>query len=108
VAVARADDGATYFAVQMFGRPKSMTVQFKVTNQSDQTVRYTVAAKQAEQKNGRSFVLEPRMTRIHERCRTPLVEFQQGQEQTLTPISGTWYVVQQSDAGDLKIVKKSE
>jgi uncharacterized protein YkwD len=68
VAVARSKETGYYYAVQMFGRPKSMTVEFKFTNRSDATLEYTIG----EDK----YTLEPRYTQTHTRCRPGEVTFQ--------------------------------
>lgn len=59
-AVARSAKTGRYYAVQMFGRPKSMSVEFRVTNRTRETVGYRVA--------DRAYALEPRSTRIHQQC----------------------------------------
>jgi len=66
VAVARSTRTGRYYAVQMFGRPRSATYSFQVANQSGSTGRYQFA--------GQEFELQPRSTRTHEHCRSaPLV-----------------------------------
>jgi hypothetical protein len=44
----------------MFGRPESMKRRFQLTNVSRIRVAYEL--------DGQTFILEPRMTREHERC----------------------------------------
>jgi uncharacterized protein YkwD len=41
-AVAQNEDTGYYYAVQMFGRPKSKAITFKVANEADTTVEYRV------------------------------------------------------------------
>ena len=66
VAVARSACTGRYYAVQMFGRPRSATYSFQVANQSGSVGRYQFA--------GKEFELQPRGTRTHEHCRAaPLV-----------------------------------
>src|SRR5204863_3801867 len=66
VAVARSEDTGYYYAVQMFGRPKSQAIAFEITNDSSDTVRYKVG--------DQTFSLPPNYTRKHERCRPgPLI-----------------------------------
>jgi len=60
VAVARSEKTGRYYAVQMFGRPKSEAIEFEVTNSARDAVRYRVA--------DRTFELAPRATRIHQQC----------------------------------------
>jgi uncharacterized protein YkwD len=94
VAVARSADG-TYYAVQMFGRPRSMQVQFKVTNRAGVPVTYTL--------DGQSFPLPPRVTRTHTVCRPPKLEFPAGKRETLSPRSGSHYTLSQDANGDLLV-----
>jgi uncharacterized protein YkwD len=68
VAVARSEKTGYYYAVQMFGRPKSAAIVFKVANQADVALEYTIG----EEK----FTLDPRYTQTHTRCRPSEVAFQ--------------------------------
>ena len=68
VAVARSEKTGYYYAVQMFGRPKSQAIKFQIANQADKTVEYTLGSEQ--------FILEPRFTRTHTLCRPAEMEFQ--------------------------------
>lgn len=61
VAVAQSQETGYYYAVQMFGRPKSQAIAFQLENESEETVEYKIA----EQK----FTLPPRYTRTHQVCR---------------------------------------
>jgi uncharacterized protein YkwD len=61
VAVARSETTGYYYAVQMFGRPKSKAIQFDFANESDATVEYRVGS--------RAFSLAPGYTRTHQLCR---------------------------------------
>ncbi len=98
VAVARAADG-TYYAVQMFGRPRSMQLQFKVTNRAGVPVTYTL--------DGQSFPLPPRVTRTHTVCRPPRLEFKSVKGDTLNPRGGSHYVVSRDPAGDLLVQRQA-
>ena len=66
VAVARSEKGV-YYAVQMFGRPKSMQVEFTVSNRSGRPVQYVIGDQR--------FSLPPRVTRTHTRCRPSALTF---------------------------------
>lgn len=68
VAVARSEKTGYYYAVQMFGRPKSQAIAFKIENATDVAVEY----KLGEEK----FTLEPRYTRTHTVCRPDEIAFQ--------------------------------
>ena len=61
VAIARSPRTGRYYAVQMFGRPRSAMYSFQVANQSGGSLRYRFA--------GKEFELPPRITRTHEHCR---------------------------------------
>lgn len=67
VAVARGESGY-YFAVQMFGRPQSLRIEFEVSNRYDESIEYEVG--------DRRLTLPPRYTRTHQSCRPPVVTIQ--------------------------------
>jgi uncharacterized protein YkwD len=60
VAVAQSEQTGVFYAVQLFGRPKSEAIRFSLTNSAEQTVNYTLADQQ--------YSLPPRYTRTHEMC----------------------------------------
>ena len=108
VAVARSASG-TFFAVQMFGRPKSMQISFKVTNRAGVPVSYTL--------DGQAFPLPPRVTRTHEVCRPPKIDFNWGKDEgpqgteggdIIRPESGSSYVVTRDDAGKFVVRKEAD
>ena len=49
-----------FYAVQMFGRPKTESIRFSVENRAGLPVEYSVA--------GQMFPLPPRVTQTHQRC----------------------------------------
>jgi hypothetical protein len=59
-AVAQGEAGR-YFAVQLFGRPKSAAIHFSVHNRSGQNIEYRAGE--------RDFSLPPRAARTHAMCR---------------------------------------
>jgi uncharacterized protein YkwD len=61
VAIARSADTGLYYAVQLFGRPKSLRIQFRVTNRAGAAVKYKIADK--------TYELPPRVVMTHELCR---------------------------------------
>jgi uncharacterized protein YkwD len=67
-AVARSEKTGSYYAVQLFGRPKSESLEFRVANRSGSTVSYRIG--------DRTFKLPPRYTRTHEQCRPTEVKFE--------------------------------
>lgn len=67
VAVARSEKTGHYYAVQLFGRPKSAAVVFAVANRAGEDVSYTIG--------GKTFELPPRVTRTHTQCRPAELTF---------------------------------
>ena len=67
VAIARSADSDRYYAVQMFGRPRSMRTRFEVRNESHEPLAYRVGE--------RSFTLGGRSTRAHEVCGSERLRF---------------------------------
>jgi hypothetical protein len=59
-AVARSDKSGRYYAVQMFGRPKSERIEFRIGNNASQPVRYHLGDK--------DYSLRPREVRTHWVC----------------------------------------
>jgi hypothetical protein len=98
VAVARAEDAPTYFAVQMFGRPESASISFQVSNESETDVEYTVRRSRSD----RTFPLKPKQVRTHQRCRPTTIEFH-NPEKTLDVENGARYVVRQTPDGSLEV-----
>ena len=60
VAVARSSKSERYYAVQLFGRPRSEQLRFRVKNEAGVAVRYRIGEE--------AFTLAPRETHTHERC----------------------------------------
>ena len=99
VAVARSDKTGYYYAVQMFGRPKSLAVRFTIANDSDAAAEYRLGEQ--------TFTLSPRYTRTHTRCRPPEVTFQFSgeKERPLKPADGDQFVVTGRD-GNYQVKKQ--
>lgn len=100
VGVARSQRTGRYYAVQDFGRPKSRAVVFRISNESDSTIRYVV--------DGQSFSLDPHFTVTHTRCRPPELDFHNAhgkseagkeEEETFYPKSDAHYVIRGSNSG---------
>jgi uncharacterized protein YkwD len=89
VGVARSKDTGYFYAVQVFGRPQSQAVKFRVANDSDSEVEYRVG--------GRSYTLPPRYARTHRACRPPEVKFEwpegEGEPKAVRPRGGESYLV---------------
>jgi uncharacterized protein YkwD len=60
VSVRRSGNSGYFYAVQLFGRPRSAAIRFQIANTSDSAVHYRLA--------DRAFDLPPRFTRTHEIC----------------------------------------
>lgn len=63
VAVAT-NDGDTFYAVQLFGRPKSRSIELEIANRSEQTVTLVTEARDSRDE----FTMQPRMTVKMRRC----------------------------------------
>lgn len=95
VAVAHSSASGKYYAVQMFGRPKSEEIEFQVINDTDQAVKYKV--------DGRTLTVEPRVRMTHRACTPPEVQFQLGgKDRVLHPEKGSRYVLR-SNQGSVAV-----
>lgn len=93
-AVARSQQTGYYYAVQMFGRPKSTLIKFMVGNKSDTAIHYEL--------NDQTFPLPPRVTRTHRQCRPAelTVQWPTGQKNTaIRPKNDDHYTVIRDDGG---------
>lgn len=92
MAVAQSEQSGYYYAVQMFGRPKSMSIEFQITNNSAAAIRYAL--------DNRQFPLPPRYVRTHRLCRLEELVFRWPDEQestTVQPHNGDRYIIWQKD-----------
>jgi uncharacterized protein YkwD len=100
VALARSEKTGYYYAVQMFGRPKSLAIEFKIENRAGVAITYAIGEK--------TFDLPPRVTRTHTRCRPAEVTFRwpgkDGPKAVVKPASGDRFAVMKD--GDTLAVKK--
>ena len=89
VALAQGGKNGYVFAVQMFGRPKSKVLEFKITNESQSPVKY--------QMGERTLTLAPGHTRTHQVCRQRDLAFRfpesSGKEETVEPRNGDHFIV---------------
>ncbi|MBW3599496.1 MAG: CAP domain-containing protein [Planctomycetes bacterium] len=96
VAVAHSEESGHYYAVQMFGRPRSASIQFEVANESEQEIRYRIGE--------RSYSLPPRFNRTHRQCRPGKLSFLTSDAaadadksaKTVDPDSGDRFIVRQA------------
>jgi uncharacterized protein YkwD len=70
VAVRRGEKSGRYYAVQMFGRPRSKSVEFRITNTTRDPVSYTLA--------DRAFSLPPGAGMVHRQCEDSEVVLRSG------------------------------
>jgi uncharacterized protein YkwD len=97
VGVARSEQTGAYYAVQLFGRPKSQQIEFHVTNTTDQAIPYVI--------DGQMVTLPPQATYIHQQCRPPEVTFHwpgTQEQQTVHPNHGGRYAIVRGAAGDFQ------
>jgi hypothetical protein len=86
VAVAHSESSGRYYAVQMFGRPWSQRVTFKVANEAGKRVFYRL--------DGRRQTLPPRAVRTHKVCAaTTLTLPRDGRWQQVSAADGQRYVI---------------
>jgi len=92
VAIAQSAKTGRFYAVQLFGRPKSASIEFKVQNSAGVDVEYAL--------DGKTFALPPRVTRTHRGC-TPFELAFRGR--AVQPTNGqTLTVVNDRDGVQLK------
>jgi uncharacterized protein YkwD len=106
VGVARSKEGK-YYAVQDFGRPKSATIRFRISNRTNSRIDYSV--------DGKSYTIRPRYTVSHWRCRRPRLKVQlPGENQTAStqggqefhPRNGSMYVIRKNRSGDYAVKER--
>jgi uncharacterized protein YkwD len=100
VAVARSETTGYFYAVQMFGRPRSKAIEFRIANRSDAAVEYTIGDE--------TFSLAPRYTRTHTRCRPSDVTMKWADGPTVRPGNGDRYAVVRGDSGKLTLKAEKE
>lgn len=114
VAVAQSPATGYYYAVQLFGRPRSREIEFKIANRSGGDVRYAVGDQE--------FVLPSRYLRTHVRCRPAEVRLLANPTSTdaatepgattrpgdvIQPESGATYVIRRNPAGGIYVSRRS-
>jgi uncharacterized protein YkwD len=82
VAIAQAAKTDRYYAVQLFGRPISQSIEFKVANRTGGAVEYAL--------DGQTFQLPARATGTHQVCKRAVLEFR---GKTLQPVNGQQLVI---------------
>jgi uncharacterized protein YkwD len=92
VGVARSADTGLYYAVQLFGRPKALKIEFRVTNRAGVAVKYKVGDQVYES--------QPRTIMTHEVCRPEEVALLTGNgtaAATVRPANGERYTIVRTD-----------
>lgn len=97
VAVAQSAKTRRYYAVQLFGRPRAASIEYRITNAARETVRYRISEQE--------FTLAPGSTRIHTQCGFDEVGVQaeRGKWTTLRPIHGDKLVIARTAGGRLAL-----
>jgi hypothetical protein len=93
VGIAQSPRSGRYYAVQMFGRPQSLRVVFRIANRSPMAVNYELG--------GESFRLPPRTTRTHEQCHADALTVRlpgEPEPMTVQPGNGERYAVERVGA----------
>ncbi|HSQ03584.1 MAG TPA: CAP domain-containing protein [Burkholderiales bacterium] len=99
VAVAGSNKPGYYYAVQMFARPKSLAIHFRIENRSGATIRYETG--------GQPWSLSPRQTRSHQGCTLDELKLNlSGKEMRIKPGNRDRYTIVQSDAHTLQLKKE--
>lgn len=94
VAVARSEKSGRYYAVQIFGRSKARSMEFRITNGARETVTYRVSET--------GFSLDPGDARIHTLCapeEVTLVTAREAQPSKVTPKNGERLVAVREPGG---------
>lgn len=104
VGIAQDEQTGYYFAVQLFGRPRSAAIEFTVTNRASEEASYTLTFRGGT----RSFSLPPRATMTHTRCRPPEIWLAgSGDEQRLSVEASDQFVIR-TDNGKLSLAKDGQ
>jgi Cysteine-rich secretory protein family len=97
VAVALSPRSGYYYAVQMFGRPRSASIRLQIRNASGETVRYRLGDE--------TFAMPPGAIRRHTQCREEILALEAAREgRTLTRDADRFVVTGQGS----RIVLKRE
>jgi hypothetical protein len=98
VGIARSGRTQHWYAVQLFGRPKSASARFEIVNPTDVALRYELDAQ--------GFELPPRVTRTHQGCFSgalKVVSPEAAPDAGLVPRDGVRYTVQRDAVGRLRL-----
>lgn len=101
--MAQSNDNGYFYAVQMFGRPKSKSIQFQIENKTEATINYRIG--------DRTFPLPPRYSMSHEQCRPADVTFDwpekdKQKSSTVHPDGGEKLVIVADESGEFEVKKE--
>jgi uncharacterized protein YkwD len=85
VAVALSSRSGYYYAVQMFGRPRSASIRLQIRNASGETVRYRLGDE--------TFAMPPGAIRYHTQCREETLALEAAREGKSATRDGDRFVV---------------
>jgi len=99
--VAHSKTSGKYYAVQLFGRPKSAAIKFEVVNKAGSDCSYEL--------DGEKYDLPERVTRTHTLCLPGTLTFawqqKDGKPEPFRPVSGDTFVVTK-EGDQLKVTRK--
>lgn len=108
VGIAKAPIGdPKYISVQLFGRPMSLSYEFKIANRADEAISYAFL--------GGSHVLEPRFTATHKACEPGKIRFTKsagwlfgagGFDVSLQATGNAVFVVKKGENGNWDVVSE--
>jgi uncharacterized protein YkwD len=75
VAIGHAPGSDRYYAVQDFGRPKSASTHFQISNQTADTLHYKLKTVGRGKPSEESLELPPKTTMFHTRCRPTTIDW---------------------------------
>ena len=92
-----------YYAVQMFGRPASQVIEFRISNRTDSAMGYRLGDE--------TFPLGPMETRTHKQCRTEELRFElprQARSAAFRPKRGDRFAVVRLESGEFRVVPRGK
>lgn len=98
VAIAYREESDTYYAVQLFGRPRTLQVDFSIRNSTGATLEYRLDDEKLDLPSG--------STVTHERCRPPRITLGSVDSSSLQPARGDRYTVIRDERGAIRVRKE--
>jgi uncharacterized protein YkwD len=102
VAISQSEESGYYYAVQMFGRPRSEMIEFQIANRSDADIEYRIGEQ--------TYPLPPRYTRTHQRCREGEVTFHWPEDanpkkEIMSPSNGESLIIVPDGIGGFRVTR---